>query len=127
MTRLALATRLMVLSCAAAVVAGCQSQSEQVQAARAYVGKQTVVLLSTRWCSYCTRLRQDFRQWGVPFTEYDVEHNAEGRKAYDQLDGRGIPITLVGKHRVDGYGPQQIHDLILAAHPRTDSPKKTGD
>ena len=121
------ATRLLLLACAAALLAGCQSEAEQVQAARSYVGKQTVVLLSTRWCEYCAKLRADFKRWGVPYADYDVENNPAGHKAYESLDGHGIPITLVGQHRVDGYGPQEIHHLIVVTPHTTPTHQKTGD
>lgn len=115
------------LACLAVALAGCQSSFEQVQAARKMVGDAPVVLLSASWCGYCKKLRADFKRWGVSYAEFDIEQDDAGQRAYHALHGGGIPITLIGMHRVDGYAPDHIHKLINIATAGDDITTASGD
>ena len=84
-------------------------------ALRAEVGSAPVVLLSTAWCGYCRKLRADLERWGVAFDEIDVETTDEGQRAYDLVEGRGVPILLIGEQVVHGYAPAQARELLAAA------------
>ena len=54
-----------------------------------------VVLYVTDWCGYCKATRRFLDEKGVPFREFDIEKDAQARKAYEALGGRGIPILDV--------------------------------
>jgi hypothetical protein len=41
-------------------------------------------------------------------TEYDIEKSAEGRKAYEALGGRGIPLIDVNGTLIRGFSPEEI-------------------
>jgi len=97
-----------------AALAGCRRGVDAV-AARAEVGDAPVVLLSTSWCGYCSKLRNDLALWGVSHSEFDVEASAEGRRAYHLVGGRGVPILLIGDQVVHGYAPDRARELIAAA------------
>lgn len=62
-----------------------------------------VVMYATSWCPYCRKARNYFRNNGIPFTEYDIEKNAQARREYDALGARGVPVILVGKKRMNGF------------------------
>lgn len=97
-----------------AALGGCRSGVDTA-AVRAEVGDAPVVLLSTAWCGYCSKLRNDLALWGVSHAEFDVEATAEGRSAYHLVGGRGVPILLVGDKVVHGYAPERARELIAAA------------
>lgn len=63
----------------------------------------TVTMYSASWCGYCRKAREYFRRKSIPFEEHDVETSAKGRLDYAVMKGRGVPIILVGRHRMDGF------------------------
>ena len=70
-----------------------------------------VTLYATDWCGYCKLTRRFLDQKGIPYQEFDIEKNADARKAYEALGGRGIPLLDVNGALIRGYEP----DAILAA------------
>lgn len=73
------------------------------------VGPGDVVLYATSWCGYCEKTRQFLRARGVPFVEHDIERSAEGRRQYQALNGRGVPLLVIrGTMIVHGYSPKEI-------------------
>ncbi|SRR5690349_14421642 len=101
------------ISLACVALAACARPAPVDEAAlRATVGDQPVVLLSAEWCGYCARQREDFRRWGVAFDELDVESDPAGSRAYALLRGRGVPIVLVNEHRIHGYAPPRVRELL---------------
>lgn len=79
-----------------------QAVSEQTQA------NARVVLYATDWCGYCKLTRRFLDQKGIPYREFDIEKNAEARKAYEALGGRGIPMLDVNGTLIRGYEPEAI-------------------
>ena len=79
-----------------------QMVSEQTRA------QARVVLYATDWCGYCKLTRRFLDQKGIPFKEYDIEKDAEARKAYEALGGRGIPVLDVNGTLIRGYEPEAI-------------------
>ncbi|MFJ3482418.1 glutaredoxin family protein [Pseudomonas sp. NPDC090202] len=67
-----------------------------------------VVLYATDWCGYCKQARRFLDSKGIPYTEYDIEKSAEGRKAYEALGGRGIPLIDVNGTLIRGFSPDEI-------------------
>ncbi|MBL8535497.1 MAG: glutaredoxin family protein [Betaproteobacteria bacterium] len=65
--------------------------------------RQPVILYTAAWCGYCQRAKAHLRQRGIGFDERDVETSVSGRREYQQLGGRGVPIILVGTQRMDGF------------------------
>ncbi len=81
-----------------------------VKAADTSVGAN-VVMFSTTWCGVCKRAKEYFNAKGIAFTEYDVEKSDTGRTEYKRLNGRGVPIILVGDRRMDGFSAQQFEQM----------------
>ncbi|CAI8871247.1 MULTISPECIES: glutaredoxin family protein [unclassified Pseudomonas] len=79
-----------------------QVVAEQVRA------NARVVLYATDWCGYCKLTRRFLDQKGIPFKEYDIEKDAEARKVYEALGGRGIPVLDVNGTLIRGYEPEAI-------------------
>ncbi len=102
--------RVVLLAALFAAVAGCGGVDQS--ALRAQVGSEPVVLLSTAWCGYCRKLRADLENWNVAYTELDVEQSEEGQRAYQMVNGRGVPILLIADQVVHGYAPQRARTLL---------------
>jgi glutaredoxin len=72
-----------------------------------------VVMYSASWCGLCKRARRYFRENGIRFTEYDVEKSPKGGRDFASLGGRGVPVILVGKHRMNGFSEAAFESLYL--------------
>ncbi|KTC11468.1 hypothetical protein PS634_01490 [Pseudomonas fluorescens] len=81
-----------------------------VSVAQSY-SQAKVVMYATEWCGYCKQTRRFLDSKGIPYQEYDIEKSEEGRKAYEALGGRGIPLIDVNGTLIRGFAP----DDILAA------------
>ena len=88
----------------------------ETSAIAATPGSQSeVVMLSASWCGVCKRARAWLIEHGVPFTEHDVEHSDTGKSEYRRLNGRGVPIILVGRQRMDGFSAAQLEAMLHSA------------
>ncbi|HXR01095.1 MAG TPA: glutaredoxin family protein [Pseudomonas sp.] len=67
-----------------------------------------VTLYATDWCGYCKQTRRFLDSKGIPYTEFDIEKSAAGRKAYEALGGRGIPLIDVNGTLIRGFSPDEI-------------------
>ena len=64
---------------------------------------KSVVMYSTSWCGYCKRAARHFRKHRIPFREYDIEKSEKAARDYKKLNGRGVPVIIVGKQRMNGF------------------------
>ena len=97
-----------------AILSACSSQVDMAEV-RAAIGDTPVVLLSTSTCGYCRQLRGDLAAWGVAYVDVDVESDRKGQLAYDLVNGRGVPILVVGDNVLHGYSPDRTRELLAAA------------
>jgi glutaredoxin len=67
-----------------------------------------VTLYATDWCGYCKQTRRFLDGKGIPYTEFDIEKDAAGRKAYEALGGRGIPLIDVNGTLIRGFSEEAI-------------------
>ena len=79
-----------------------QMVSEQTRA------QARVVLYATDWCGYCKQTKRFLDSKGIPFQAFDIEKDAEARKAYEALGGRGIPLIDVNGTLIRGFDPDEI-------------------
>ena len=82
---------------------------------REQIGDDPVIMLSTSTCGYCKKMRADLADWNVEYLDIDVETDEKGQFAFEKLEGRGVPILLVGERTVHGYSPERAHALLSAA------------
>lgn len=66
-------------------------------------GKRKVVMFSTSRCGYCKKAKKYFTNNKIPFVEYDIEKNKQARARYDKLGGKGVPVIIYGKKRMNGF------------------------
>lgn len=62
-----------------------------------------VIMYSTEWCGYCKKARKHFKKQGIRYTEYDIDKSKNARARYNKLGGKGVPVILVGKKRMNGF------------------------
>ncbi len=68
----------------------------------------TVEVFITKWCPYCKKAVAYLQEKGIPYTAYDIEADAQAKKRYDQLGGRGVPLFLAGGNKFYGSDPRSI-------------------
>ena len=73
-----------------------------------------VIMYSAVWCRVCKRAAEYFRLHDVPYREYDIEHSTKGIRDYKRLNGRSVPIILVGDQRLDGFSESGFRSLWQA-------------
>ena len=62
-----------------------------------------VVMYSTSWCGYCKKARKYFAANNIAYRDYDIEKDRFAKSRYDRMDGRGVPVILVGDKRMNGF------------------------
>ena len=74
-----------------------------------YVTKNNpVMLLGASWCQFCKKTRALFEKQQVNFIDYDVEKNKVAKAIFDELNGKGFPLILIGNTRINGFDEQAI-------------------
>jgi glutaredoxin len=71
----------------------------------------SVILYSAQWCGVCKRAQRYFNEKNIPFQEYDVEKSQRGRRDYKRLQGKGVPIILIGEQRMNGFSPEYFESI----------------
>ncbi len=65
-----------------------------------------VVMYATQWCGVCKQARRYFNDNNIPFTEYDIDNDPKARQRFDALNGKGVPVIVVGKRRMNGFSAE---------------------
>ncbi len=115
MRRIDISARLAGLLLILVLLCACSNQVD-MRDVRALIGDAPVVLLSTSTCGYCKKLRADLTDWGVDYVDVDVESDSNGQRLYDLVNGRGVPILMIGDEIVHGYSPTRSRGLLVAAN-----------
>jgi glutaredoxin len=74
-----------------------------------------VRMFVTQRCGYCKQAKAFLRQRGTPFEELDVEASPAAKAEFDRLGGKGVPVILVGRQRMDGFEAEQMERLLADA------------
>ena len=72
---------------------------------------KSVVMYSTSWCGYCKKAARHFRKNGIPFIEHDIEKSAKAAREYKKLNGRGVPLILIGDQRMSGFDARTFNRI----------------
>ncbi len=95
------------------VAPGRKTLYEKEHYASSSVGKNTVEIFVTSWCPHCKELEDFLKTEGIPFTRYDIEHDAKGKKIHDELGGGGIPVVRInGSKVIHGFAPDAIKSAL---------------
>ena len=72
---------------------------------------QGVTMYMAEWCGVCRRARAYFVANKIAFTEIDVEKSDAGRREFDALGGRGVPLIVAGGKVMRGFSPEGFERL----------------
>ena len=62
-----------------------------------------VIMYSASWCGVCKTAKKYFKKNNIKYTEYDIEKSAKGKKDFKKINGKGVPVILVGNNRMNGF------------------------
>ncbi|GFE62825.1 glutaredoxin domain-containing protein [Geobacter sp. AOG2] len=68
----------------------------------------TVELYVTSWCGYCKRAQSYLKSKGVPYVAYDIEQDSAARQRHKDLGGHGVPLIIIGSHKMNGFSPEEM-------------------
>jgi glutaredoxin len=74
-----------------------------------------VVMYATSWCPYCAKAREYFARSGIAYVEHDVEKSASANAEFRRLGGRGVPLIVVGREKLNGFSEQGFEDMLARA------------
>lgn len=74
-----------------------------------------VALYATEWCGYCAKTRELLADRQVPYQEFDIEKSEEAARRFHQLNGRGVPVLVVGDEVIHGFDQGSMQAALDAA------------
>lgn len=75
------------------------------------VKRGKVVMYSASWCGICKIAKRYFKENKIPHKIYDIEKSKIGRKKFNRLGGKSVPIIIVGSKRMNGFSIKRFRKL----------------
>lgn len=75
----------------------------------------SITIYSTNWCGYCKMAKQYLTTKSIPFTEKNIEEDAEAHKELmSKLDGnfRGVPVIDIDGDLILGFDRPAIDEML---------------
>jgi len=91
------------------------SPSETTGVGLPTASKSKIVLYTTQRCGYCRKAKQFLKQKNISYTEYDIETSSKGKRDFKKLNGRGVPVILVGDQRMNGFSEGRLASMLKSA------------
>ncbi len=95
---------------------GCSSPSPRC---RRRAAKALVSVYGTSWCPACRAARQYLIKRHIPFNDYDVERDPDGRRELAEKQAKagvhfgGVPVLDVNGKLMEGFDSSAIDDALL--------------
>ncbi len=77
--------------------------------------KGEVWIYTTPSCGYCRAAKDYMRLKGVAYLEKDISANAVNKAEFRAMGGRGVPVTLAGSQRLNGYSEEAFSAFLKSA------------
>jgi len=74
-----------------------------------------VILLGTWWCPYCYDARRYMTSNNISYCEYDIERSDKGRRMFDDVNGRAIPVLITGDFMMNGFDASRLESMLAQA------------
>ena len=84
-----------------------------------------VQIYTTKSCGYCKLLRRYLNARNIPYADYDIDANADARRAFHAAGAQGVPLVVIGAQRIQGFNPVAI-ERALGSAPDSGSSPGTG-
>jgi glutaredoxin len=74
--------------------------------------EHTVVLYSQGYCEFSEMVRLHLESRGQPYTERDVDLDADARNEMLELGAQSTPVTVIDGEVVIGFDEESIDELL---------------
>lgn len=71
-----------------------------------------LTMYSAAWCGYCRQAKAYMAEKGISYREVDIESSEEARAEFKGYGGGGVPLFIVGDHRMRGFRPSSLEALL---------------
>ncbi len=71
-----------------------------------------VTIYTSNKCPNCKQAKTYLQKHNVRFVEFNVEQNQRAFKEFHRLGARGVPVTMIGDIRVDGFQPKKLEHAL---------------
>lgn len=71
-----------------------------------------VIVFGTEQCPYCRKVRELLTQKAVAFEMRDIANSQEFRQEFEALNGKHVPLILIGHTRINGFVPDEIERAL---------------
>lgn len=78
---------------------------------------QEVKMYSTSWCPYCAKAREYFETANIAYSEFDIERSTVANQEYLRLNGRGVPLIVIGQQAIQGFDRHAIRKALEKTQP----------
>ena len=86
--------------------------SKESDKKRQRIGNPGVVMYATPTCGYCQRARAFFKHHKIRFVERDITTSKEARRKFKALNGRGVPLIVIGNTKISGFNVSAIKKAL---------------
>ncbi len=70
--------------------------------------KVAVQIYGTEWCGHCQHAREYMAEHKIAFSDHDVEKEPAAQEKFRELDGRGVPLIVVGDQVLHGFSEESF-------------------
>jgi len=88
-----------------------QDWSHVIRGKGGAAASQGVTMYSTDWCGVCRRARSYFAANRIAYTDIDVEKSDAGRREFEALGGKGVPLIVAGGKVMRGFSPEGFEGM----------------
>lgn len=74
-----------------------------------------IKIYTTAACTYCRMAKAYMEQLDIRYSECDIEKSLSCQKSFKSAGGRGVPLILAGKERMNGFSPHGFNAFIKRA------------
>lgn len=89
-----------------------QAEKIKTERKRKQNRSKKVVIYTTPTCGYCRRAKAFLSKHGINYTEYDIKASSKALKKYRSLNGRGVPLIMIGDKRIAGFNKSAIKNAL---------------
>jgi mycoredoxin len=76
-------------------------------------GHKVVAIFTTDACPYCAAAKKFLTEKQVDFLEFNLDHSKKARQVFGMLNGRGVPMIIVGESRLVGFDAARLNRVLV--------------
>jgi glutaredoxin len=74
-----------------------------------------ITVYTTDRCAHCRAAKDFLKRHRLGFREANIGRDRRAQKEFERLGARAVPVILVGEHRLNGFDPKRLAELLARA------------